>query len=119
TDGLRSRRSGGTVIQLQDSPNLMMKPRQWVIVTGLLLLVLLAIAGLVITNDAVRMAAPGGVSQTMPSEQTTLVDERPLQTARKLRVLAASPEELRLQQEAWGHAVHEIGLVFARELGNH
>ena len=96
----------------------MMKPRQWVIVTGLLLLVLLAIAGLVITNDAVRMAAPGGVSQTMPSEQTTLVDERPLQTARKLAALAATPEEQRLSQEALRLADHEVDLEFASALRN-
>ncbi len=94
----------------------MMKPRQWVIVVGLLLLVVIAIAGLVITNDAVRMAAPGGVSSATPSERTTLVDERPLQTARKLSALAATPEEQRLSNEALRLADHEVDLDFASAL---
>jgi small-conductance mechanosensitive channel len=96
----------------------MMKPRQWVIVVALLLLVVVAIAGLVITNDAVRMAAPGGGSSATPSERTTLVDERPLQTARKLSALAATPEEQRLSNEALRLADHEVDLEFASALRN-
>ena len=90
-----------------------MKPRQWMATFGLLGLVLAAAAGLVLTRES----GPPETSMT-PGHGTPLVDERPLQTARKLASLALDQEEQRFAQQAMKVADHEVDLAFAAGLRN-
>jgi len=94
-----------------------MKARHWITIAGLLTLVALGIAGLVLTRDtgqsvAAQQTPAGGNSKKTPP----LVDERPLQTARSLAALAATPEEQQLVHQALKVADHEIDLAFADAL---
>ena len=90
-----------------------MKPRQWMATFGLLGLVLAAAAGLVLTRES----GPPETSMT-PGHGTPLVDERPLQTARKLASLALDQDEQRFAQQAMKVADHEVDLAFAAGLRN-
>jgi len=90
-----------------------MKPRQWMATFGLLGLVLAAAAGLILTRES----GPPETSMT-PGHGTPLVDERPLQTARKLASLALDQEEQRFAQQAMKVADHEVDLAFAAGLRN-
>jgi small-conductance mechanosensitive channel len=91
-----------------------MKVRQSIIVGCLLLLVAGAITGLYLTRE--RGAQP--ITHTNPSttEQANLVDQRPLQTARKLAALAVSADEQAFSQETLRLADHEVDLAFADAL---
>jgi small-conductance mechanosensitive channel len=91
----------------------LMKPRQWMATFGLLCLVLAATVGLILTRES----GPPETSMT-PGHQTPLVDERPLQTARKLASLALDQEEQRFAQQAMKVADHEVDLAFAAGLRN-
>jgi small-conductance mechanosensitive channel len=53
-----------------------------------------------------------------PGHGTPLVDERPLQTARKLASLALDQDEQRFAQQAMKVADHEVDLAFAAGLRN-
>jgi small-conductance mechanosensitive channel len=90
-----------------------MKPRQWMATFGLLGLVLAAAAGLILTRES----GPPETSMT-PGHGTPLVDERPLQTARKLASLALDQDEQRFAQQAMKVADHEVDLAFAAGLRN-
>ena len=73
---------------------------------------------------AVGLVLTGGGSTPTPvlkhaegkSAQAPLVDQRPLQTARNLATLAATPAERDLAQEAARLADHEVDLAFASAL---
>ena len=84
-----------------------MRTRQWIVVFGLLALILLAIAGLVLTRDSGLPAAG-----TRP-RRAPLVDERAVQTARAMAALASTREEQRLAQQALRLADHAVDLAFA------
>jgi small-conductance mechanosensitive channel len=96
-----------------------MKGRHWITAIVLLLLMVAAIAGLVQTrqpreaNQTVA-AAPGTQSTTNPQGegQHAWVDQRPLQTARRVETLAYSQEEKDLAQQAEKIADHEVDLAF-------
>jgi small-conductance mechanosensitive channel len=115
-----------------------MKVRQWI--TGIVLLVLVAaaIVGVVWTRDSGQVnevagtgAAGNGSSgagssgtgssgngptvsaaRRQAAAQRALVDQRPLQTARRLAAIAATPEEQALAHEAEKAGDHEVDLTF-------
>jgi small-conductance mechanosensitive channel len=94
-----------------------MKARQWIIGIVLLLLVAAAIAGIVWTrplpvaneDTPVGKQSPG---RKQPAPRRTLVDERPVQTAKRMAALAATPEEQSLAHEAVKVGDHEVDLAF-------
>jgi len=91
-----------------------MKARQWIAVVGLLALVVATVIGLFMTEGAqtvlpVRLKKP--VAQAAPA-----VDQRPLQTARKLALLASTPEEQDFAHEAMRLSDYEVDLAFADAL---
>jgi small-conductance mechanosensitive channel/uncharacterized damage-inducible protein DinB len=97
-----------------------MKSRQWLVTLGLLVLVLAAIVGSVLTPN---LGTPGvsGNSQSAPGE-TNLVDERPLQTARAMARLASSADEQRVANLAAQLADNAVDLAFhdaLRDAANH
>ena len=93
-----------------------MKTRQWLVAGGLLALVVLAVIGLELTGGSSPPVPNHKLTGANGKEQTTLVDQRPLQTARKLLSLASTPEEQSVAQEALRLADHEVDLAFADAL---
>jgi len=87
-----------------------MKTHQRIIVLGLLLLVIVAVAALILTRDSNAPAA-----RTRP-RRTPLVDEQPVQTARRMATLVSTREEQRLAQQALQLADHAVDLAFADAL---
>jgi len=88
-----------------------MKPSRWVPVVALCLAVAAAVTGLVLTRE--RAPAP---DPKAPARREWLVDEHPLQTARELEALAATPEEKQLVHHAQRLANHEMDLAFTDAL---
>ncbi len=103
-----------------------MKLRHFITAFALLVLVATAIAGLVWTRPSAALpeadesaATPAGkklLSRTQSANEKPLVDQRPLQTARRMAALATTPEELRLAHEAEKVGDHEVDLAFADAL---
>jgi small-conductance mechanosensitive channel len=90
-----------------------MKLRHWITATALLLLMAAAIVGLLRTRPAAQPADADETSKTeskqllarnSPVTPRALVDQRPLQTARRMGALAATPEE-----QALAHAAEKVG----------
>ena len=92
-----------------------MKARQWIILSALLVLVALAIAGFILTSGT---TTPIRRSRQAASQQTALVDQSPLQAARKLAPLASTPDEQVIAQDVLRIADHEVDLAFADALRN-
>jgi small-conductance mechanosensitive channel len=95
-----------------------MKSRQWRVTLGLLLLVLAALVGSILTSD---WGAPES-SRNPRTRRPPLVDERPLQTARTVAKLASSGEERRFADQALRLADNEVDLAFEdalRDATNH
>ena len=90
-----------------------MKASHGIVVIGLLLAVAIAITAFLITGA--WLPAPAGGAQA-PADKAPLVDQRPLQTARKMAALASAPEEQRIAQEILRIADHEVDLAFADAL---
>ena len=90
-----------------------MKWLQWGITLGLLALVLGTCAAYYATRETSR---PSGKTTASDAGEASLVDERPLPTARGLASLAITAEEQRLSQEAVRIADHEVDLAFADAL---
>jgi small-conductance mechanosensitive channel len=96
-----------------------MKVRQWITAIVLLLLVAAAIVGLVWTRER---AAPNEEAAATPGKkpaghkvaapQHPLVDQRPLQTARRMAAMAGTPEEQALAHQAEKVGDHEVDLAF-------
>jgi small-conductance mechanosensitive channel len=96
-----------------------MKVRNWITAIVLLLLVASAIVGLVETRAVPaneETAATPGKSllgrKTARAVPLPLVDQRPLETARRIAALAATPEEQALAHEAEKISDHEVDLTF-------
>ena len=96
-----------------------MRIRNWITAIVLLLLVAAAILGLVWTravpeSNEETLAAPSkkSLGRKAPAPQHPLVDQRPLQTARRLTALAATPEEQALAHDAEKVGDHEVDLAF-------
>jgi small-conductance mechanosensitive channel len=90
-----------------------MKASQGIVIIGLLVLVAIAITAFLITGNS--LPVPGGGAQA-PTDTGSLVDQRPLLTARKMAALASTPEEQRIAQEVLRIADHEVDLSFADAL---
>jgi small-conductance mechanosensitive channel len=90
-----------------------MRSRQRLILLGLSVLLLASITALIVTRDA-SPAAPSKASRK--TVRVTPVDEKPLQTARRLDSLAATADERRFAQEAERVSDHEVDLAFAQAL---
>ncbi|SRR6266849_1738416 len=97
-----------------------MKIRHWITAVVLLLLLAAAIVGMVWTQKrrgtSEEVAAPPGAQPT-PNDnrrvaQHVLVNQRPLQTARRLGTLAYTQEEKDLAHQAEKVADHEVDLAF-------
>ena len=94
-----------------------MKMRQWITAIVLLLLVAAAIVGLVWTRALPAQdetsATPGKkvLGRRAPSTNS-LVDQRPLQTARRMAAMASTPQEQALAHEAEKVGDHEVDLAF-------
>jgi small-conductance mechanosensitive channel len=91
-----------------------MQPHQRPFLFVLVVLLVLAGAGLVLTSDWGARVTP--VATRAPSVAASPVDMSPLQTARALAPLAATPEEQALARDALRMADHEIDLAFAAAL---
>jgi small-conductance mechanosensitive channel len=94
-----------------------MKSRQWLIAIGLLILVLVAVVGSILTSD---LGAPP--PQTSSSHRAPLVDEHPLQTARTVAKLASGWDEKRFADQALRLSDNEVDLAFEdalRDAANH
>jgi small-conductance mechanosensitive channel len=86
-----------------------MKSRQWLITIGLLVLVLAAVIGSILTRDLGPLASSSTKTTT---QQTPLVDESPLYTARTLAKLASGEDEHRFAEQAEQLADNEVDLAF-------
>jgi small-conductance mechanosensitive channel len=93
----------------------MTKVRQWGVLLGLLALVTAALAGLYLTSGARPPAPPSGTGVAV-SKGSSLVDQRPLQTARRLAALARTEDERRYASEVLRLSDHEVDLAFASAL---
>ena len=97
-----------------------LKSRQWLITAGLVILALAAVIGFIFTRDLGPLQPPPTAGTT--TEQTPLVDERPLQTARALAKLASGPDERKFADQAAELADNEVDLAFhdaLRDAANH
>jgi small-conductance mechanosensitive channel len=99
-----------------------MKIRQWITGVALLMLMALAVVGWLRTRDLARGAesekagqAPASkrfLARSATAAQRPLVDQRPLQTARRDGTLAYTQEEKDLARQAEKVADHEVDLAF-------
>jgi small-conductance mechanosensitive channel len=86
---------------------LWMKSRQWMITLALLVLVLAAVVGFILTGD---LGAPE--AQNPHPRKTPLVDERPLLTARTVAKSASDWDEKRFADQALRLSDNEVDLAF-------
>jgi hypothetical protein len=93
----------------------MMKLRHWITVVALLALVVATVVGMVLTEGG-QTVLPTRASKSASKQPAALVDQRPLQTARKLAALASTPEERDFANEALRVADYEVDLAFADAL---
>ena len=105
-----------------------MKVRQWITGMVLLALVAAAIVGVVWTRESGPAEnevagkgptgngspgnGPAAAARRQVAAQRALVDQRPLQTARRLAAIAGTPEEQALAHEAEKAGDHEVDLAF-------
>ena len=96
-----------------------MKLRHWITASVLLLLMAAAIVGMVRTRQrrgtSDDVAAAAGTQSTNNQQrpgQHAWLDQRPLQTARRIETLAYTQEEKDLAQQAEKVADHEVDLAF-------
>ena len=97
-----------------------MKSRQWIIALGLMILVVAAVVGSFVTRDEEAVATTGKSKESR--EEVTLVDERPLQTARAMAKLATSADEQRVANEAVELSDDQVDLAFhdaSRDAADH
>jgi small-conductance mechanosensitive channel len=92
-----------------------MKARQWITAAVLFALALATILGVFFT-DSTHSAAPAASKNNAAASQPPAVDQKPLQTARKLAALASTPEEQDFAHEALRLADYEVDLAFADAL---
>ena len=92
-----------------------MKARQWITVAVMLVLVLATVLGVFLTDNA-RLAMRAKPKKNAASPQGPVVDQRPLQTARRLAALATTREEQDFGRQAIRLADYEVDLAFADAL---
>lgn len=92
-----------------------MKFRQWIIGIVLLVLIATAIGGVLGTREPKpapdQTSTPSGKDRP-PSARGWRIDQRPLQTAKRMAAIASSPEEQALGREAMKVGDHEVDLAF-------
>ena len=81
----------------------------------LVVLVIGTVVGLFLTSGG-QSVLPSRASRNGSQQPAAVVDQKPLQTARKLSALAATPEERDLAHEALRVADYEVDLAFADAL---
>ena len=86
----------------------LMKNRQWLVAIGLLVLVVAAIVGSILTSD---FGEPKSAQGSHP-RRAPLVDEGPLNTARSVAKLASTWDEKRFADQALRLADNEVDLAF-------
>jgi small-conductance mechanosensitive channel len=96
-----------------------MKIRQWLTAIVLLLLIAGAVVGLLETralpapsDDTATTPEKKVLGKKPPAQQHPLVDQRPLQTARRMAATAGTPEEQALAKQAEKVGDHEVDLSF-------
>jgi small-conductance mechanosensitive channel len=98
-----------------------MKVRHWITAITLLLLMGAAVVGMLWTrprtqpdetDEIGKIPSKPVLSKSAPNAPRPLVDQRPLQTARRMAGLAATPEEQALAHEAEKVGDHEVDLAF-------
>jgi small-conductance mechanosensitive channel len=98
-----------------------MKLRHWITAVVLLVLMALSLVALLRTREQRQLAEsdePGKspakrlLARSTPVAPRPLVDERPLQTARRMAATAATPEEQALARSAEKVGDHEVDLAF-------
>src|SRR5579863_10169220 len=96
-----------------------MKTRQWIIAIILLLLVgatfVAFLATRVPTSATEETAPPAGkglLAREAPAPAHSLVDQRPLETARRMAAMAGAQDEQVLAHQALNVADHEVDLAF-------
>jgi small-conductance mechanosensitive channel len=94
----------------------MLKAREWIGVIALLALVVATIAGLVLTSNPNTAPVLSRNAHNAATPAEPLVDQKPLQTARALAPLAATPEAQNYAHEALKLADYEVDLAFADAL---
>jgi small-conductance mechanosensitive channel len=92
-----------------------MKAREWIAVGGMVALVAAAVIGLLLTGNTVPIR-PERDSKNAPQPTSPVVDQKPLQTARRLAGLASTPEEQQFVHQALRLADYEVDLAFADAL---
>jgi small-conductance mechanosensitive channel len=98
---------------------LVVKSRQWLATLTLLVLIMAAIVTWVMTRDSGSYSSTESAKE---EKQAHIVDERPLQTARAMSKIAASPDEMRVAAEVMRLADNEVDLAFrdaSRDAGAH
>jgi small-conductance mechanosensitive channel len=88
---------------------------KWILF-GLLALVVAALLGLQLTKESSQFGTLGRSRQPQSREEEQLVNQRPLETARKLAAEADSRDEQKLAAQAVRLADHEVDLAFASAL---
>jgi small-conductance mechanosensitive channel len=97
-----------------------MKSRQWMIASTLMVLVLAAIIASFLTRD--EGTAVSIQKSKTSTEEVTLVDERPLKTARAMAKLASGADEQKVANQAAELADDEVDLAFhdaSRDAADH
>ena len=89
---------------------LLMKFRQRITVLGLFALIVAGLAALVLTRDS------GSPATGTTTRRAPLVNEQPVQTARRMGALASTREEQRFAQQALRLADHAVDLAFAQTM---
>ena len=95
-----------------------MKTIQWITAIVLLLLVSAAVVGLLwtrplsVASDQTTTAPGKKLPAAKTSQQHSLVDQRPLDTARRMAALAGTPQEQALAHQAEKVGDHEVDLAF-------
>jgi small-conductance mechanosensitive channel len=92
-----------------------MKLRHWITVVALLALVVGTVVGMFLTEGG-QTLLPTRASNGAAKQSPVLVDQRPLQMARKLASVASTPEERDFANEALRLADYEVDLAFADAL---
>jgi small-conductance mechanosensitive channel len=92
-----------------------MKLRHWIMVVALLALVVATVVGMFLTEGG-QTLLPTRASKGASKQQPVLVDQRPVQTARKLAALTGTAEERDFANEALRLADYEVDLAFADAL---
>lgn len=92
-----------------------MKAGQWFIAILLAILIGAGIAGLRWTNGASQSSVTP-LKKVTSSASTALVDQTPLETARKMSAMAATDDERALGREVQKLGDHEVDLAFADAL---